>query len=415
VERTAEFFDSWLKSQEKAIDAWEETSQQLGRFLARQGFAGSGEIRGASVDAPVQGLSDLNSAWMRLMGSYVNVYDSWLNTMGALTETASQVPRFPPDHAEEKEASEGLPGTEVPDMYEAWDTLLGSFIRKKSPDVVRNTALRVFSSSHAYAQLYEASLPLFKAIREGAHDVNSHDGLVDPCKYKEIMDWLFASGLGSATEVSVMAGRLLKALGLTDPRQARSEAGIGERRRSAALFGGRFDSIADAMNDMFRTFDGAFSAPFSASTAEKDRERSALLLALCDRLSVYMSRVTAYQRLIYATGLEAMDRVIGVVAGRNDEGGRIESFDDFFNLWMEVSEESYHGLFATEEFAKLHGELLDSALNVRVLSFRVMESCLGDSPFVLRSETDDLYRMIHDLKKEVRAFRKEGREPVLKQ
>ena len=414
MEKTAEFFDSWLESQEKAINTWEETSRQLGRLLATQGFPRPGETLNAPGGVQVPGLSDLNSAWMKLMGSYVNVYDSWLKTMGVLPETASQTQRSSLDQEEGGESSEDFPKTDFPATYETWDAMVGSFIRKGSPEVVRNTALRLFSSSHAYAQLYEASLPLFKAMREGGPDVGSHEGLIDPRKYKEIMDWLFASGLGSATEVSVMAGRLLKALGFTDGRRGWPEARERERRTSAALFGSRFESIVDAMNDMFRTFDGAFSAPFSASTAEKDRERAALLLALCDRLSAYMSRVTQYQRLIYATGLKAMDRVIEAVGRRNEHGEKLKSFDDFFSLWLEVSEESYHRLFATGEFAKLHGELLNAALNLRVLSLKVTESYLGDSPFVLRSETDDLYRMIYDLKKEVKAFRKRGSEPVLK-
>jgi hypothetical protein len=91
-------------------------------------------------------------------------------------------------------------------------------------------------------------------------------------------------------------------------------------------------------------------------------------------------------------------------------GEEIKEFGEFFDLWIDVSEQTYFALFQTEDFGRLQGELLDSSLNVRKHFFKLMEMHLYDLPIALRSEMDDLYKTIYDLKKKVRKLETQLRE-----
>lgn len=72
-----------------------------------------------------------------------------------------------------------------------------------------------------------------------------------------------------------------------------------------------------------------------------------------------------------------------------------------------MSEKTYFDLFQSEEFSKMQGELLETALNVRQHNFKLMELQLYDYPIALRSEMDDLYKTIYELKKKVKSLEKQ--------
>ena len=102
-----------------------------------------------------------------------------------------------------------------------------------------------------------------------------------------------------------------------------------------------------------------------------------------------------------------MKKVIESIAGKMKSGEEIKSFNEFFDLWIDTNEKTYLELFQTEEFSKLQGELLESTLNVRKHFFKLMELYLYDFPIALRSEMDDLYKTIYDLKKKVKSLEKQ--------
>jgi hypothetical protein len=120
-----------------------------------------------------------------------------------------------------------------------------------------------------------------------------------------------------------------------------------------------------------------------------------------------MAKNTKYQYLMYATGMGAMDKVAEQMARDIKEGKKIKGFEEFFDLWLSVSEKRYLELFQTDDFSRLQGEFLDAALDVRRYFFKLVELYLYDTPIVARSEMDELYKTVYDLKKKVRVLEKQ--------
>jgi len=110
---------------------------------------------------------------------------------------------------------------------------------------------------------------------------------------------------------------------------------------------------------------------------------------------------------MYVTGLAASEKMIAAIADKVKDGGEFKDFGEFFNLWITVNEKAYAELFQTEDYAKMQGELLEAALNVRTHSFKLTELYLYDLPIALRSEMDDLYKTVYELKKKVRKMEKQ--------
>jgi class III poly(R)-hydroxyalkanoic acid synthase PhaE subunit len=173
---------------------------------------------------------------------------------------------------------------------------------------------------------------------------------------------------------------------------------------------GHPESLMKMFHAMYQAFDSTVGRIFHVPAVGKDREKVELLLRSMDDLSVYLAKSTEFQHMMYITGLTAFEKVIATVAEKVSKGEEIKGFDEFFDLWLAVNEKTYYALFQTEDFSKRQGGLLEASLNVRKHFFKLMELYLYDFPVAVRSEMDDLYKTIYDLKKKVKSLEKQVKE-----
>lgn len=324
MDRVSDFFDQWLRSQERFVQNWMETSKKVQESLADFGV-------------PLETVRE---------------------TVSAATDTTS----------------------------------------------------KLFSSSNVYVKLSELWLPLMQALQEKAVTMESYKDLLDPQKYKEVMDTIF--GLSSPEAMTAFYDQAVKMLqtlgtstaGFTGPW---TDAFQRSMKTMPQLVEGRPESLMHIFHNMFNAFDSTFGKVFHVPAVGKDREKITLLLRTFDDLAVNMAKNIEYHHLIYATGLTAMEKVIEALAWKIKGGEEISSFDQFFDLWIDLTEKTYLDLFQKEEFSRIQGELLESTLTVRKHFFKLMELYLYDFPIALRSEMDDLYKTIYDLKKKVKGLEKQ--------
>ena len=351
MEKPSDFFDTWIKSQETFIGNWTAAAKKM-----QESFLGSDGPKGKDPDTAGQGAFD--------------VYNSWMTAVArALTENG--------------------------------DSCL---------KMVKDTLSKTFTSSHAYTKLYEIWLPLAEAVRDRFSSAESYKELVDPVKLKEVMDTIF--GLTSAQAISEYYDQAVKlmqtfgtsASGFVGPWTDAAQKTIKTFPHVAE---GRPESFPNIFHTVFNAFDSTFGRAFHVPAVGKDREKVELLLRGLDDVSVYLAKNTEHQQMMYVTGLAAMEQVIETIARKVRDGKEIEDFSEFFDLWIEVNEKAYYALFKTEAFSTLQGELLACSLNVRKHFFKFMELYLYDLPIALRSEMDDLYKTMYELKKRVKGLEKE--------
>ena len=110
---------------------------------------------------------------------------------------------------------------------------------------------------------------------------------------------------------------------------------------------------------------------------------------------------------MYVTGLAALEKVITTITEKCQQGRGDQEFDEFFDIWIDVNEDTYYELFQSEEFSKMQGKMLEASVNMREHNFKLMELYLYDYPIALRSEMDDLYKTVYELKKKVKSLEKQ--------
>jgi class III poly(R)-hydroxyalkanoic acid synthase PhaE subunit len=339
MDKASEFYSNWLKTQETFVGNWTEMIRQYGQSI--MGIAGPKVEMAGGPD-------------------FSRLYHTWLNAMTS------------------------------------------AFPKSEALETLRETTSKLFDSSNVYVKLYEVWGPLFQAIQGRVMDVNTYKELIDPAKYKEILDRIFRFSPDGINEFLNQSMKFTETMGSTrEFMQIWTEASQKSMKAFPQFLEGHPESIMSVFHNMFTAFDKTFGRIFHIPPVGKDREKADLFLKSSDDMTVYMTKSIQYQYMMYTAGQQAMDKLIETITAKLKEGAEFKSVDEISDLWLQVSEKQYLELFHTDEFSKLQGDLLDAALNVRSHLFKLQELYLYDTAIPVRSEMDDLYKTVYELKKKL--------------
>lgn len=89
------------------------------------------------------------------------------------------------------------------------------------------------------------------------------------------------------------------------------------------------------------------------------------------------------------------------------KGEQPKSFEEFYNFWKTNLSDAFDGLFYSEEFSKLLGTLIEAIMDLKIDLEAVMEKYLDFLSIPKKSDMNSLYKTVYELKKEVRALKKQ--------
>ena len=303
----------------------------------------------------------------------------------------------------------------VQNLYSSWSkTVLDSVAGKDNgtTQIIRDNLSKILGGSNAYLKLYDLWLPLMKAAQERVANPNAYQEFVAPTQFKELIDKVFGFDSDAIKLALDQAVRVLEVSSGSSQQFSQPWADAAKTSLDAfpRFAEGHPESFITVFHSLFKAFDSTIGRAFHVPPVGKDRERTELLSRGFDDLSVYAAKNTVYQHTMYTTGLVAVEKVVEKLAEKIKAGAEIKHFDEFFDIWIDVSEQAYYKLFQTEEFSRIQAELLDSGLNARTHFFKIMEMQLYDLPVVLRTEMDDLYKTVYELNKKVKKLEKQIQE-----
>ncbi|RMD57363.1 MAG: hypothetical protein D6828_03835 [Nitrospirae bacterium] len=340
------YFDKWLDAQKGMIDNWMQFSKNF-----QQAFFGMGEKKEGEKD---------------VFHEMFNFYNSWFTTVGGFLD----------------------------DLMKNYPIGIGK-------DVFSS----LVSGADAYMKLYDYWKPLYTAWAAKGFSPEAYKDLMDPEKYKEVIDKVFGFNKPETiADFYSKASDMIETWGSTSREFLKPWAEAIQKNISAFpdMLSGKPEAELHAFHNLYNAFEATYGKAFKMPRVGKDREKIELMMTCLDKYSEYLAKNTEFQYLMYTTGQKAMEKVMKAVAEKIERGDEIKHYDEFFKIWMDINEEEYYQLFKSEEFSKLQGALLDAALDARIYIHKLMELYLEDFPIALRSEMNDLYKTVYDLKKKVR-------------
>lgn len=277
-------------------------------------------------------------------------------------------------------------------------------------EVVRDTIQNVMNSSATYVKLFEFLTPLYKAIQERTLSPENYQFMLDPARYKEVMDKVFEfAAPQTMQEYFDTMGKMITAANTIGQRNMKNMTEAFEK--NMALLPQMAGGDPTVMVRMYEHVMGAYrqnTNPFFKLPQEGKWYEVSLILKHIGELSGnYANHVTQMQYLTYKTGQAAMETLVAKAMELVKTGEELKGFNDFFRMWVDINERTFIDTFNSEEFSKLQAEMVEVGMRIRQDYETLMEKMLEDLPVVPRSEMDRVCKRLHDLDNKVHELEKE--------
>ena len=159
--------------------------------------------------------------------------------------------------------------------------------------------------------------------------------------------------------------------------------------------------------DMEADREMAFERIAEIPTIGYNREQNTKLLRAFDAF-VDLRKVDIRYRTTLAVAMgEAVKETMSKLADLAKEGKSINSVRELNRLWLDAADKVFSEMYASEEYVQVQKDLSTAGLTYKIEAQKVIEMMLKALHIPTRSELDDTYRTLYELRKEVKALKKQ--------
>jgi polyhydroxyalkanoate synthase subunit PhaE len=335
-----------------------------------------------------------------------NYFDGWMKaqqqTFTALRDQASQMQSL---------FQNANPASDNP--FAAWTkAAFQAFPIGADANLAKDTFSKSINGNEAMQKLFEMWQPLLNAIRDKTIDPSSYSDLTDPEKQKQLFYKLFNFDLDAISQLEKQTSHFADVY--QQFGQSFSDASsvnpMNFMHGDFAKNGMQPDALLQQMKSIFSQFEESSGKMLSIPALGKDREKMEQMSACAKAMSNFSSKNIEYHQMMLRTGDVAMKSVVKSLADKVKAGEKFEKFDDFFSLWIDINEKEFNTLFFTQEFSDKRNAMSKAGFAARKLYNEIVENQLGDLPIARRSEMDEVYKLVYDLRKQVKSMQKQIQE-----
>lgn len=156
-----------------------------------------------------------------------------------------------------------------------------------------------------------------------------------------------------------------------------------------------------------RNYEETFGKMMKAPTFGKDMDFWQRQKSSFDRFVKYNAASAKFYASLVDIAEGASRQVIEDYAAMQKQGTQPKTFDDFYKYWAKTVSKAYDKVLFSEEISVLAGNMVNEMSKFKIEYDKLCEMYLTSVPVPKKSDMDDLYKTVHDLKLELRALKKE--------
>lgn len=348
-----EFFKNWYNQQLAAVKQMTDFNQSMYNSFANYG---------KPANEYMNNFASMNTAW-------TNIYNSWINTLNKTYDTYTQ-------------------------------NLNSSF----NKDMFKN----MFESNQVYLKVQEAFQPMMKAIQNQDFSVETWKNINNPENFKKVTEQLFGSFFTGANMKEVYDNATKQVRDFFTQQNNLSKEYFQQLQAMPAefpgLFSGNFEKVKELYSQVNNVFGKTFEPVLKLTNPGKEKEAVEAAITLMDKIAEYSIKQNELQYNLMSTTQKAFENIAKQYSEKYKDmkPGETPAMNEIYNEWIKVSEKFLAELLATEDFSKIKAETISLGMDVKKQFEKQFENIFENYPLVFRSEVDELYKTIHDLKKTVK-------------
>ena len=347
-----EFFKNWYNQQLNSIKQMTDFNQSIYNSYANYG---------KPANDYMNNFATMNSSW-------TNIYNSWINTLNT--------------------------------TYDSFSKNLNNPFNK---DMFKN----MFESNQVYIKAQEAFQPMLKAIQNNDFSVETWKNIYN-VDTKKVTEQLFGSFFQTGNMKDVydnLSGQVHNFFTNQNNLSKEYFAQIqGMRSEFPNMFSGNFEKMKDLYSQVNNVFSKTFEPVLKLANPSKEKENVEAAISLMDKIAEYSIKQNELQYNLYTTTQKSLEAIAKEYSEKykNAKPGEVPNAQEVYNEWVKVSEKFFAELLATDEFSKIKSETIGLGMDVKKQFEKQFENVFDSYPVVFRSEIEELYKTIYDLKKTVK-------------
>jgi hypothetical protein len=430
MEKAKKTMDSMIENQSKIINNWVDTTKKMQRAAA------DGNAMEKSANLYNEWLGNQMSIFKNITLNKENettsqessqhnaddFFKSWYNSQVTLVKQMTdfnqkmyaQMLNFGKPQEEVSEQFENM-NKAWTNMYNNWTNTLHSTYENLSSSMKSGMNKDMFSSlynnNQVFLKMYEAFQPMMKAFNSNGFNADQLKDMMSAEFYKSMTEKMFESFFPKNDFASMF-----------EMYQNNMKNMMGNSSNILKEMMENYSSMMKNMPEMFANADlskmmktstefmDLYQKPFSQMmkmmNPGKEKHMMEAMVATMDKVNEYQLKQSQLQYLLYTTAKKSMETSIQNNMNKVSENTEVGNFNIFFNEWVSTTEKAFTELFAKDEFSQLKAEVTTLSMSIKKDFDTQMTTSLENTPFAFKSDMDEVYKNIYDLKKMVKHLQK---------
>lgn len=342
-----EFFNNWMTKQMEMAKNWQDNSKNM--------FAGMPNMN-LGTD----------------MSSLMNLFNSWKDTM--TTSYAEMQKNF--NNGTSKDSFSGL-----------------------------------FNNAEMYMKMFEFMMPAMKGLQDKTFTPEMFKQTFNNELFKGMMDKMFNMQPDfMKTMMNDMNGNLKgNMFNMMDSNKTMFD-NMKNRMSSQMNTVNTNDLFSSAMtnyNNFFSQMNSVVSPFAKLMPKNSNTELMDAMKEISDLMNAYNMKNSQLQYMMYTTGLKAMDTLSETLYSKMRNGEEMSNFMNIYQEWLNTNDKQFVTLYETDDYSKLMSEVSALQLTMKKKIEAQLEKSMSHLPLINRTEMDDLYKTVQEMKKRIKMLEKQ--------
>lgn len=386
-----EFYQNWFNTQM----GWAKQMWEMNLNHAKS-------MNNTTATDPMTQWANMWNNW----SSNMNNMSSWMNNMNQANNWMNQMKdTFSADGF--KKAYDNWTGI-FNQYYEMLNSNFAEWNKNMQNGTTQDAYRNMVNVGEGFTRFAEMWMPMWKSIQEKTFNMDMYKQMMNPAAYKEVMDKYFGFLPENSRQYMQQMSDMMQ-----NGFAQMNQAGMNQYQQMRGMMSNMMPSSADTFGQMLNGYNSWYTmlnnsvAPITKMMTPNQHTKTMTEWSdLANRLVVYNIKNAEMQFMIYNQGTKVMDQLAENIIGKLQKGEEMNNMLALYQEWLNISDKTFVSLFDSEEYSKIMAEVSSMQMNIRKDVEKQMEKFMVGVPVATRSEMDELYKTIYDLKKQVRELEK---------
>jgi len=300
-------------------------------------------------------------------------------------------------------------------MYNNWTDTLNNTFENLSGTMKDGLNKDVFSSmytsNNVFMKMYETFQPLMKMFNSKGFNAEQLKNILTADFYKNMTEKMFEGFFPKNDFTKMFETMQSNIKNMMGNSTNFSKEMVDNYKNTMKNIPGMFTNpdmakMFHASQEMMHAYNKPFGQMMKMMAPGKEKLMLESMVETMEKISQYQTKQTQLQYLLYTTAENAMEKSIENNFNKVNAGAEITNFNQFFTEWMNTNESTFTTLFATDEFSQLKAEVTALNMGIKKDFDNQLVSSFENTPFVFKSDMDEVYKSLYDLKKTVNQMQK---------